>query len=368
MNNHCFKIDRILSILFCTAAFFFFSCEKEKTKFTIDQELEPYLNLFLEEGKKRGRFVDIEKEGGLILEFADLTPPVIGLCYSSIPIRVQIDKTYWQKTTESLNRENLREEVVFHELGHGFLKRGHKNTVLENDEWASMMCGEPQINGRSWFLNFNGFRKEYYLDELFNSNTPIPEWSKPAVFDGNKGDFILDKVETDVILPNSFDTNLLRPLYSTMATISSDFYVEIDFVLVNGEFSGIFAGNDRLDTYNYFTVSTDNRSLVMNNKCAIPFAEVMTGDKYQQGGAYNKLAISKRGDMLFFYINDKLVYQNDYQIPSYNTFGIIIPTRGSVSIKSLEVYADENVVLRSAKQAGSPVILGEVAIPEIFIK
>jgi len=376
MNTCRFKENQILFFLFCIAIFFFSSCEKEKetSQHTIDYRLEPYLNRFVEEGKKRGKFVDIGKEGGLILEFADLTPPTIGLCYPHAkPVRIQIDRTYWEETTQSPNRENLREEVIFHELGHGFIgKRGHKNSFLPNEEWASMMCGEPQINGRSWFLNFNGYRKDYYLDELFNpKTTTVPEWSKPAVFDGNKGMFLLDERNSEFKIPSSSgNQNLLASLYSTESFISTDFYMEMEIAVSfvvkdDGGFSGIFAGNKRLDDYNYFTIEPNNRSVAANHKCRLaPFAEVSMGDKYKREG-YNKLAISKRGNELFFYVNDQLVYRNDYQIPSYNTFGIIVPVRGSVSIKNFAIYADESVALRVAKQAENPVILGEVSIPGV---
>jgi hypothetical protein len=383
-----FPKSQILFFIFsCVVFFLFSSCEKEDDaiRHSIDYKLEPYLNRFLEEGIKRGKMVDISKNGGLILEFADLTPPTIGLCYFSKPVRVQIDRTYWEETTKSPNRENLREEVVFHELGHGFLSRGHRNDVLQNNEWTSMMCGEPQTNGRSWNLNFNGYRKEYYLDELFNPKIPVPEWSKPAVFDGNKGtllysedySFSVPRFQSEGPLTFEIKNGEYRISSSVNQNqrvallydfpLSTDFYMEMEmsvfFALNNGEFSGVFAENVYSD-YNYFSITSNNRSFVANNKCIMPFAEVLISDKYQRE-KYNKLAISKCGDELFFHINDKLVYRNDYQLFSYNKLGIIIPAKGSVSIKNYAVYADENTSLRSMKQTENPVVLGEIAIRKI---
>jgi len=133
------------------------------------------------------------------------------------------------------------------------------------------------------------------------------------------------------------------------------------FVLKDRSISGVFAGNDQ--SANYFTVSSGNRSYAVNTECVVPFAEVLIGDKYRHE-TYNKLALCKRGEELFFYINDELVYRNDYEgSSSYNTLGIIVPAKGGVSIKNFAVYTDENTTLRAAKPIGNPTPLREVSLP-----
>ena len=373
MNFYSFRKEHVRLLVFCSVALFFFSCRKKDEPRSVDPALEPYLNLFLKEGEKRGKTIDIKRDGGIILEFANLTPPTIGLCYRTLPVRVQIDRTYWKDTESSANKENLREDVVFHELGHGFLGRGHRNDSLPNNEWTSMMCGEPEVNGRNWAVNFHGYRKNYYLDELFNMGTPVPDWSKPATFDGNKGylwdseDYSFSSSSTEIDrtltikkgngvcqISSSDDQNIIYPLNKPTVSIPANFYIEVEmsasFVLKEGDISGIFGGNNR--SQNYFTVSSGNRSCAANTDCISPFAEVLISDKYRSE-TYNKLALCKRGNELFFYINDELVYRNDYQLQSYNIVGVIIPAKGSVSIKNYTVYTGQNaytsVTLRAAK-------------------
>jgi len=388
MNFYNFRKGRIPLLLSCFFVLFLFSCGKEDIPRTIDSELEPYLDRFLAEGAKRGKTLNIDKKGGIVMEFADLTPPTIGLCYPSLPVRIQIDRTYWKKTVDSDNKENLREDLVFHELGHGFLKRGHLNDSLPNNEWTSMMCGEPQVNGRAWAVNFNGYRKNYYLDELFNENTPVPDWSSPATFDGNKGylfdftDYFLSGSsirQQDVFtiktgngayeISSSDNENRLFAL-SPPALIISDFYVEIEmFVSLDLEesISGLFTGyyqSDSDQNFNYFAISSDNRSAAGNTGCIVPFAEVLVSDKFQKE-SYNKFALCKRGEELFFYINDELVYRNDYQLRAYNIFGVIVPAKGSVSIRNQALYTGLASTLRAGERIKEvPVIYG-ISIPGV---
>ena len=385
MNFYNFRKKRQI-LIFCFFALFLFSCGKEDIPRTVDSALEPYLDRFLSEGAKRGKTLNIDKSGGIIMEFADLTPPTIGLCYPSLPVRIQIDRTYWKRTVDSDNRENLREDVVFHELAHGFLGRRHRNDSLPNNEWTSMMCGEPQVNGRDWAVNFNGYRKDYYLDELFDVNTPVPGWSNPATFDGNNKGSLLDFTDysswspsTDMEGPLTFKTgngvyeissfdnksNLLS-LYSN-SPITGDFYMEVEmFVSITEGASGLFTGDYQsvlVQNHNYFTVLSNNRSTAGNTKCiAAPFAEVLVSDKFQKG-SYNKFALCKKGEELFFYINDKLVYRNDYQLRAYNTFGVVIPAKGSVSIRNQALYSGST--LKAAKSVKDFSVIYGISIPVV---
>ena len=129
MSNLKIKLNLSLVIVF----FLFCSCKKDM-KYDVDSELDPYLQRFLYEANARGRNFNLEKKG-LVMEFADLESPVIGRCYRTLPIRVHIDKSYWAATLNSANMENLREDVVFHELAHGLLSRDHVNSTLDNTEW-----------------------------------------------------------------------------------------------------------------------------------------------------------------------------------------------------------------------------------------
>jgi hypothetical protein len=233
------------------------------------------------------------------------------------------------------------------------------------------MCGEPEVNGRSWAVNYNGYRKNYYLDELFNTKTPVPDWSKTASFDGNKGNLVklidysswgysnsTNKEKTlTFITGNGFyeiysSSNENIPVSLENNFIVEDFYIEIEMVAsygLNDGISGIISGYSQ-NNFDFFTISSGSRSYILNNRCVVPFAEILISDKLKQE-EYNKLAMCKKDKELFFYINDELVYRNDYISSTYSEFGVIIPAKGNVFIKnfSLYSYSDYQSTLKSTK-------------------
>ena len=67
------KISTIILILLLT------NCKDDKIQYDIDPTLKPYLESFLNEGRKRGVNLTPE-EDGLIMKFSNLKAPTIGLC------------------------------------------------------------------------------------------------------------------------------------------------------------------------------------------------------------------------------------------------------------------------------------------------
>lgn len=152
------------------------ACKKEdippKT-YEVPAIIQPYIDAFEQEAAARGVELSIDN---LIVEFeSDLQGgDAAGLCtfasQNNPTPHVRLDTT-------SFNwRNNLyhREILVFHELGHCILNRLHRDDLLPNGNIASMMrsTGE-QIYGGS----LNAFKRDYYLDELFDPSTPAPDWA-----------------------------------------------------------------------------------------------------------------------------------------------------------------------------------------------
>jgi len=171
-------------------------------------------------------------------------------------------------------------------------------------------------------------------------------------------------------ISSATSSNVMQKMYN-LQEIKGNFYLEI-FLSVsfsneeNSEktsVSGLFAGYKTVkeESISYFTVSADSRSLVRNTACVVYFAEV--SNKFIKGEE-NKLAIEKRGGELFFYINDQLVYRNDYQIPKYNVLGLIVPANGSVAIRNYSLYLSDLNVLRKAPQLSGFVI----SLPETTLR
>lgn len=159
------------------------SCEQDNPKPTtywIDDELLPYLDIFLAEASSRG--LTITKEN-LIMEFGTASEEVCGQCLLSKnggqrKITIVQDSPCWLYAP-ILNREAL----VFHELGHCLLKRKHREDTLPNGAPASIMYSKNDdpyspciyVIGNDTSCNKAG-RRTYYLDELFDPSTPVPDW------------------------------------------------------------------------------------------------------------------------------------------------------------------------------------------------
>jgi len=129
----------------------------------VDSRLWSYYDIFQEEGKKRGIDVDLlsARISGEIAEIDENN--VIGTCqYGGFSTNhITIDNVFWSRSS------NLsREFVVFHELGHCFLDRGHKE-----DSTSEGLCVSLMRSGNGGCTDaYSSRNREYYLDELFSQS------------------------------------------------------------------------------------------------------------------------------------------------------------------------------------------------------
>lgn len=150
-------------ILTITAVALITGCKKESHVIVtslVDRDLIPYFEIFEAEARARGislnaSYADIEAR------IADIDDGnVIGRCWynSHNPNSILIDRDYWERASDL-----GREMVVFHELGHCYLERGHTEATNANGICLSIMASGT---GSCRNLYREGTR-EYYLDELF---------------------------------------------------------------------------------------------------------------------------------------------------------------------------------------------------------
>lgn len=166
-------------ILFCLLSCNTDEPETSRSEFNIDDELKPYVTSFYEEAEARNILLSKNLDATLSTEvdICGLGSPFGVTGTSNRPgspgIAIKADDACWTNG----NYES-RERLVFHELGHALLDKLHINEVLENGHTKSIMCGgaDPPCGRQPSYLDCPEYR-EYYLDELFDQNTPPPLWS-----------------------------------------------------------------------------------------------------------------------------------------------------------------------------------------------
>lgn len=158
----------------CTHKIFFacflilLACSSDKDD-PIASEFSVYTERFNAEVKARGYNLDITN---LSVRFADASE-LAGNCgygYTNPP-RIEISNSdgCWHNRTDT-----EKEILMFHEMGHSILNRQHLNDTLPNGDYKSMMFGGNQF---IVYYDFTPEKRKYYLDELFDPSTPIPDWA-----------------------------------------------------------------------------------------------------------------------------------------------------------------------------------------------
>ena len=192
------------------------SCSDGEGLIDVDPEFQVFVDEFVEEAANRGIEIDF-RDTGLSVQFSDFALHDIGgFCRLSSHM-IEINKEDWFALSPS-----RRSQLLFHELGHCELRRGHTNDKLTDLSWISLMRGRP-FDGieENLPVPFFGFRRDYYIDELFDPNTPAPDWANIS-FDPNV-DFPKELIDSnsDVNRINSF------PQLS-----DEDYEIDVEFELI----------------------------------------------------------------------------------------------------------------------------------------
>ncbi|MEL6989220.1 MAG: hypothetical protein AAGK97_15515 [Bacteroidota bacterium] len=160
-SSYIFKGNNFmrLSLLFIIFLLTLQSCKKDPVGGEVDEELRPYFELFKEEGEKRGVDIDYIANpiNGSILDI--VTTGIAGQCFNDLnPPRIVIEEALWENADES-----EKAFIVFHELGHCYLKQQHRDQQNSDGSCVSLMHSNPGVC-RSEFAE----RPDDYYDELFS--------------------------------------------------------------------------------------------------------------------------------------------------------------------------------------------------------
>ncbi|MHB9056713.1 MAG: hypothetical protein ACYC2P_11270 [Paludibacteraceae bacterium] len=355
----------LLYSLFVLINISFFSC-KDGNEYRVSSDFEPYVIRFENEAEKRGDTLNI-KSGGLIIEYGNLKNDVAGLCHYEQPIRIEIDRDYWEKMGKYAGADLIREELIFHEMGHGLLSRKHLNTILTNDEWKSIMCGGDKINNRTWNVNYRGQRRDYYLNELFRESTTEPSFfSAPSLpdisgftpvlsdnFDSSTSTIWKSGTSTDASV--TVEKGMLRYVSksdSNVAVLSTipAFNIQSDFMFeftlqykdtANSAKYGLAFGTVNTpgtrESVDFFVIN-NNQALFMGNTSWYSFftqvkrSEIIPKEK-------NKLRILKTGEMLYLFINDRFAYASEIENKqSGSNIGFMVPAKQTLYLDDFRLY------------------------------
>ena len=148
-------------LLILTLGSVFFSCNKEEeTIVFVADEIVTYFDNFEIEAQNRQLSYDLNALK-INAELTDIgLPNVIGQSIrSNNSITIRVDRSYWNGASD-YNRELL----IFHELGHAVLLRGHKDSSDRLNRCISIMRSASSVCN----CIYNKTTREAYLNELFN--------------------------------------------------------------------------------------------------------------------------------------------------------------------------------------------------------
>ena len=360
-------------------AVFYYACS-DSNEYVVKSEFEPYVVRFENEASKRGLNLNL-KSRGLIIEFAHLKDNVAGTSTFSSPVHIQIDKDHWNKLGNYAGADLKREEIIFHELGHGILQRKHLNTILPNDEWKSMMCGGDQVDDRTWNINYRGERRTYYLDELFNQSTSIPDFfTNPPIVDQSKFAVLLsenfDNNSSSIWKTGSnngsliaFENGMMK--FQSLQSVSTAFLAQIpnfdiqsDYILqftlqlpdpsMTAKYGMAVATATASESYSkstdFFVIDNSAHLSMGNSNWYSFFAQVKRPQIIPEGK--NRLKLVKTGEFYSFYINDEFAYSTEIENKQPgNGIGFIVPANTIIEVDDfiLSVRADQLSALKIKK-------------------
>jgi len=345
---------------FCTIPFI--GCTNSH-EYDVPSEIQPYVDLFLTEAAIRGHVYDFSKSG-LIIEFAELSDSVAGLCHYETPIRIEIDKSYWTAVGQKQGSELLRENLIFHELGHGILGRKHDNTVLANGDWKSIMCGGTKVANRSWNINYRGIRRDYYVDELFDNTVSAPLFSSLVLpvdttgyvdkirltFDSESdagwriGNFEQFESSIDngrykfVSKTNSVYLVLLRSTLNIQSDFIFEFTIKAGENLADTKQFGMVFGTvtDTTESIDYYSIAR-NKHFYNGNFGWYSFNTELTSDNIIPNGD-NRITVVRSGGLLYYFINNVYVYMDIPEAKSSGYhWGLMVPPLAAVWVENLRI-------------------------------
>lgn len=353
--------QRTLGISLLASVLFLQACVKEEIMvYEVPPNIQPYIDLFESEAAKRGLDINIDN---LIVEFeSDLIGPqgeeAAGLCTfqsdNNPTPHIHLDTNSYNWT----NNIHHREILVFHELGHCILNRyEHTNTSLPNGNRSSIMRGTgEQLYGG----NLNFFKREYYIDELFNPNTPPPDWAVNtpeygSIPDVNKESLFLDEFNNNengwnlgesnqnatrieggaLFFQSKIENGAFYTANEVILDKSRNFEIETSIKILSGENSVMFQwAGSVVDELSFFGFVPDSTFFIGHRESGIAIADIV--DEFRPND-FNTLTIRRIDDYYYLYVNEVFFDVMEFESFAGNLLSYVVGPMTSMQVDYLKV-------------------------------
>ena len=180
-----FRSDRFLSASLCSLVLSICvrGCSSEddfKPVYNVPEEYQSFVDTFIQEATARGYAQEINN---LIIDYdVTIEAPHCAKCNSN-----SLEKNIQKVVSINPNikcwfTDEEHETLIFHELGHCLLGRAHDDSLLPNGDLRSLMNANDLSVYSSCIYPVDNepcdqtFKRPYYMDELFNEETGVPDW------------------------------------------------------------------------------------------------------------------------------------------------------------------------------------------------
>lgn len=260
----------------------------------VHPEFQIYVDRFVEEASKRGKKIDFEDTGLLIQFRSEVDKETGGVCKGNHHIEIEL--SIWEDLAEF-----EREGLIFHELGHCELDRRHLNDTLPNGEWRSRMRGAPLPDGKSAVIHYIGDRREYYIDELFDSEVPVPSFATymPSYHS------IVDKDKTPLITELT-QVDRFEEMFENTKVENFEIEVDVD-VYQTLSFAGLQFGGSQFDDSFRIVYNKEGRLLIDSGKEHYGTLRDIRREPMIQTG-FNTMTVRRIDRRILLYINQKFIF------------------------------------------------------------
>ncbi|MDA3820047.1 MAG: hypothetical protein PF590_06285 [Candidatus Delongbacteria bacterium] len=347
----------ILSVL-VVGLVFLTSCKSDW--YNVPESTEPYVEKFDTYAQQQGIEFDFE-EIGLIIEFSNLGEDTAARCNYEDPIRIELDEETWAEANE-----DTREAIMMRYMALGFLNRQNTNAVFPNGEWTSLMRGTPYEVDKKMHhtLNYFGFRKPYYVDELFTENRYWPWWA-----DHQTSYDSIHELESVTLLNEQFlgDVNVWEQTNMTLeaeinngefrlqngsnsseiAFYDHDLDMEDDFKMEciikiensnSSDFSGFIWGASDHNAYYFTGYDLQHNVLISNSKENFNYCfSYVENENIADFLNYNKLTVVHLNDLVYVFLNENFVYLTDIHELYGDRFGFKVGANSTLGVDRLTI-------------------------------